>query len=99
MMRDYPIQKIDTDLYVKGFSGKLVYLAMYVLVGVFLVFVVLYILTGALIAVLFCCPCLFGLLYRLQYIQRCYGANGWEKKRMARQLPGFIFIKRRLVHD
>jgi len=99
MIRDYTIQKIDTDLYVKGFSGKLVYLAMYVIIGVFLGFVILYILAGALIAVLLCCPCLLGCLYRLQRIQKLYGANGWEKKRVARQLPGFIFTKRRLAND
>jgi len=95
-MKDFVIQKIDTSLYVKGFSGGLVYLALYNVIGSFFVFVLLYILLGVFTALLICCPCFFGLLYRLNRIQKKYGHQGWSKKRHARKLPQFILVKRRI---
>lgn len=95
-MGSYPIQKIDTSLYVKGFSGSLVYLALYAVIGTFIVFVILYILAGVFPALLICCPCFFGLLYRLNRIQKRYGHQGWSKKRHARKLPHFILVKKRI---
>ncbi|AHW61478.1 protein of unknown function [Draconibacterium orientale] len=41
-MKKYTIQKIDTNLYIKGFSGQLVYLALYGILLTLIVFVVLY---------------------------------------------------------
>lgn len=81
-MDAFTIQKIDTSLYVKGFSGSLVYLALYAVIGTFIVFVILYILAGVFPALLICCPCFFTLLYRLNRIQKRYGHQGWSKKDM-----------------
>lgn len=95
-MKDFVIQKIDTSLYVKGFSGQLVYLALYSVIGSFLFFVLLYILAGVFSALLVCTPCFFGLLYQLNRIQKKYGHQGWLRKRHARKLPHFILVKRRI---
>ncbi|WP_372755247.1 DUF4133 domain-containing protein [Labilibaculum sp.] len=95
-MNAYRIQKIDTSLYVKGFSGELVYLALYSIVGTFILFVLLYILTGVFPAVAICFPSFFAVLYRLNRIQKKYGHKGWNKKRYAKKLPQFISVKRRI---
>lgn len=42
-MKTYAIQKIDTNLYIKGFSGQLVYLALYGILITLILFVILYI--------------------------------------------------------
>lgn len=98
-MESYPIQKVDTSLYVKGFSGKLVYLALYCILASFLLFVVLYILIGTFSALLICCLVFFGSLYRISKIQKKYGPKGWEKKKNARKLPDFILVKRRICQS
>lgn len=98
-MKDYLIQKIDTSLYVKGFSGKLVYLALYSMIGTFILFVLLYILAGVFYALVICSPCFFALLYRLKAIQKKYGHKGWDKKRHARKLAQFITVKRRICQS
>jgi hypothetical protein len=73
-MKAYTIQKIDTNLYIKGFSGQLVYSALCGIV-----------------------PLFFAYLYRLNKIQKKYGHAGWGKKKIARQLPEFITIKKRFL--
>lgn len=98
-MKDYLIQKIDTSLYVKGFSGKLVYLALYSIIGTFILFVLLYILTGVFYALVICLPCFFTLLYRFNDIQKKYGHKGWDKKRHAQKLPQFITVKKRICQS
>lgn len=98
-MNTYTIQKIDTNLYIKGFSGALVYAALYGIIAALILFVVLYIATGTFIAVTVCVPVVFAWLYRLTRIQRKYGHRGWHKKRIARQLPEFITIKRRIYKN
>jgi hypothetical protein len=95
-MKSYTIQKIDTNLYIKGFSGQMVYKALYGILGTLLLFVVLYILAGAFTAVLVCIPAFFAWLFRLHHIQQKYGPDGWNKKKTARQLPQFITIKQRI---
>ncbi|WP_172594298.1 DUF4133 domain-containing protein [Mariniphaga sediminis] len=97
-MKTYTIQKIDTNLYVKGFSGQMVYKALYGILGALLLFVWLYILTGVFPAVLICIPAFFAWLFRLHRIQQKYGPDGWSKKRTSRQLPQFITIKQRICH-
>ncbi|MCG6190848.1 DUF4133 domain-containing protein [Maribellus maritimus] len=96
-MKNYTIQKIDTNLYIKGFSGRLVYSALYGIIGALLLFVLLYILAGTFIAVLVCVPLFFAWLYRLNRIQKKYGHAGWGKKKISRQLPEFITIKKRFL--
>jgi hypothetical protein len=95
-MKSYTVQKTDTDLYIKGFSGGLVFRALYGIITTLLLFVLLYILAGALTAVAVCVPAFFGYLFRLNRIQRKYGPDGWVKKKTARQLPQFITIKKRI---
>ncbi|HYQ57675.1 MAG TPA: DUF4133 domain-containing protein [Draconibacterium sp.] len=95
-MKTYTIQKIDTNLYIKGFSGQLVYLALYGILTALILFVVLYIAVGTFVSVVVCVPAFFAWLYRLNRIQRNYGHRGWHKKRIARQLPEFITIKQRI---
>jgi hypothetical protein len=96
-MKPYPIQKLDTNLYVKGFSGQLVYSALYGIIAVLLLFVLLYILTGTFVAVIICVPSFFTWLYRLNKIQKKYGHAGWDKKKISKQLPEFITIKKRFL--
>lgn len=98
-MKTYTIQKIDTNLYIKGFSGQLVYLALYGILITLIVFVVLYIAAGTFISVAVCVPAFFVWLYRLNRIQKNYGHRGWHKKRIARQLPEFITIKQRIYQQ
>jgi hypothetical protein len=95
-MKTFTIQKVDTNLYIKGFSGQLVFLALYAVLGILLLFVVLYITTGTFVAVAVCVPGFFGLMYRLSRIQKKYGHTGWQKKSVSRKLPGFITIKKRI---
>ena len=95
-MKSYTIQKIDTNLYIKGFSGQLVYSALYGILAALIVFVVLYIAAGTFVSVLVCIPAFFAWLYRLNRIQKKFGHQGWYKKRIARQLPEFITIKQRI---
>ncbi len=33
-MKTYTIQKVDTNLYIKGFSGQLVFFALYAVIGI-----------------------------------------------------------------
>lgn len=96
-MKAYTIQKIDTNLYIKGFSGQLVYSALYGIIAALLLFVLLYILIGTFIAVMVCVPLFFAYLYRLNKIQKKYGHSGWGKKKIAGQLPEFITIKKRFL--
>lgn len=96
-MEKYTILKIDTNLYIKGFSGQLVYSALYGIIAALLLFVLLYILTGTFVAVLVCIPLFFAYLYHLNKIQKKYGHAGWGKKKIARQLPEFITIKKRFL--
>lgn len=96
MMERFRLLKIDTKLYVKGLSGALVFKAMYGILAVFGLFLVLYIGIGTFIAIGTCIPLIFTYLYRLNKIQRTLGAVGWEKKRIAKQLPKFIQIKNRI---
>lgn len=95
-MKSYPLQKIDTNLYVKGLSGPLVYHAAYAIIAGLLFFVLLYILCGTFIAVVTCVPLFFAYLYRLHRIQQKLGPLGWEKKKVAKKLPRFILIRRRI---
>jgi hypothetical protein len=96
-MKTYTIQKVDTNLYIKGFSGQLVYSALYGIIATLLLFVLLYITMGTLVSVIICVPLFFAYLYRLNKIQKKYGTAGWGKKRIARQLPEFITIKKRFL--
>ena len=98
-MESYPIQKVDTSLYVKGFSGKLVYLALYCILASFLLFVLLYILVGVFPSLLICCPVFFGTLFRISKIQKKYGPKGWDKKKYAGKLPDFVLVKRRICQS
>jgi hypothetical protein len=96
-MNTYTIQKIDINLYIKGFSGQLVYSALYGIIAALLLFVLLYILAGTFVSVIVCVPSFFAYLYRLNKIQKKYGHAGWSKKKIARQLPEFITIKKRFL--
>lgn len=95
-MKTYSIQKIDTNLYIKGFSGALVYSALYGILISLIVFVLLYITAGTFVAVAVCIPGIFIWLYRLNRIQKKYGHRGWRNKRIAKKLPEFITIKQRI---
>lgn len=96
-MKTFTIQKVDTNLYIKGFSGQLVYSALYGIIAALLLFVLLYIAMGTFVSVIICVPLFFAYLYRLNKIQKKYGPAGWGKKRIARQLPEFITIKKRFL--
>ena len=96
-MQSYTIQKIDTNIYIKGFSGPMVFRALYGIIGTLLLFVFLYILAGVFTAVLICIPAFFAWLFRLHRIQKKYGPDGWSKKKTSRQLPQFITIKQRIA--
>ena len=98
-MNTYTIQKIDTNLYIKGFSGTLVYSALYGILVALIAFVVLYIAAGTFVSVAVCVPAFFAWLYRLNRIQKKYGHRGWHKKKIARQLPEFITIKKRICQN
>jgi hypothetical protein len=98
-MKSYQIQKIDTNLYIKGFSGTLVFSALYGVIAALIGFVLLYITAGTFPAVALCVPAFFAWLYRLNRIQKKYGHAGWGKKRIARQLPQFITIKQRICQS
>lgn len=74
----------------------MVFRALYGIIGALLLFVFLYILTGAFTAVLVCIPVFFTWLFRLHRIQQKYGPDGWNKKKTARKLPQFITIKQRI---
>ena len=95
-MKSYQIQKVDTNLYIKGFSGPLVFAALYGVISALVLFVVLYIGIGTFTAVAICVSVFFVYLYRLNRIQKKLGHVGWGKKRVARQLPQFITIKQRI---
>ena len=95
-MKNYPIQKVDTNLYIKGFSGQLVFLALYGVIAALVLFVPLYIIVGTFISVAICVPSFFVYIYRLNRIQKKLGHVGWNKKRIAKQLPHFITIKQRI---
>jgi len=95
-MQSFTIQKIDTNLYIKGFSGPMVFRALYGIIGTLILFVFLYILAGVFTSVLICIPAFFVWLFRLHRIQQKYGPDGWDKKKTSRQLPQFITIKQRI---
>jgi len=95
-MKSYHIQKVDTNLYIKGFSGPLVFSALYGVISALVLFVVLYIAVGTFTAVALCVPAFFAYLYRLNRIQKKLGHVGWGKKKVAKQLPQFITIKQRI---
>ena len=96
IMNTYIVQKIDTNLYIKGFSGQMVFRALYGIIGTLILFVFLYILAGVFTSVLICIPAFFAWLFRLHRIQQKYGPDGWSKKKTSRQLPQFITIKQRI---
>ena len=96
-MKIFTIQKIDTNLYIKGFSGGLVYSALYGIIASLLLFVLLYIMAGTFFFVVICVPLFFAYLYRFNQIQKKYGHSGWAKKRITKQLPEFITIKKRFL--
>ena len=98
-MKSYPIQKVDTNLYIKGFSGPLVFLALYGVIATLVLFVPLYIFAGTFISVAVCVSAFFVYIYRLNRIQKNLGHVGWDKKRIAKQLPHFITIKRRICQS
>nr|WP_321411543.1 DUF4133 domain-containing protein [uncultured Carboxylicivirga sp.] len=91
----YHISKVDDRIYIKGFSGVLVYKALYTILGAFGGFTVLYLLTGPLPAVVLVVPSLLLILYRLNILQKTYGPEGYQKRRMSRRLPDFVSVKRR----
>ncbi len=95
-MERFTIQKVDTDLYIKGLSGPLVFRALYGILIALGVFIALYLLIGPLTAVLVSVPPLFIHLLRLGKIQKSQGPKGYAKMKMAGKLPHFIRIKRRL---
>jgi hypothetical protein len=95
-MKRFPIQKVDTDLYIKGLSGPLVFRALYGILIALGVFVALYLLIGPLTAVLISVPPLFIHLLWLGKIQKNPGPRGYAKRKMAAKLPQFIRVKRRL---
>jgi hypothetical protein len=95
-MKSYTIRKTDTNLYIKGFSGPLVFMALYGITTALFLFVVLYLTAGPFTATGLCIPAFFAWLYRLSRIQKKYGHTGWSKKRVSRQLPHFITIRQRI---
>lgn len=95
-METYRLQKVDTNLYIKGLSGPLVFRALYGILAAFLLFVLLYILIGTFVAVSICIPSFFAWLYRVNQIQKKFGPSGWDKKQTAKKLPKFIRIKKRI---
>jgi hypothetical protein len=98
-MKNYPIQKVDTNLYIKGFSGPLVFWALYGVIAALVLFVPLYIFSGTFISVAICIPSFFVYIYLLNRIQKNLGHVGWGKKRIAKQLPHFITIKQRICQN
>lgn len=98
-MKIFTIQKVDTNLYIKGFSGQLVFFALYAVICILLLFVTLYIAIGTSIAVAVCVPGFFLVMYRLNRIQKKYGPTGWHRKRVSQKLPGFITIKKRICQS
>lgn len=95
-MKSYTIRKVDTNLYIKGFSGPLVFMALYSLLGMLFLFMALYIMAGTFVAVAVCIPGFFFRMYQLNRIQKKYGPSGWHRKRVSRKLPEFIMIKKRI---
>jgi len=93
----YRISKVDTRIYVKGFSGILVYKALYAILIALGVFTVFYLLTSPFIALFITVPILMIILYRLNKIQQTLGPKGYQKKQMARQLPHFVCLKQKLT--
>ena len=98
-MRNYPLKKVDTRLYVQGLSGKLVYKALYGVLIAITSFMGLYILAGTFVASLVCIPSFFTYLYWLNQIQKKLGPDGWGKKQVAKKLPQFIVIKKRIFQS
>ena len=98
-MKTYPLKKVDTRLYVQSLSGKLVYKALYGVLIAIACFMGLYIVAGTFIASLVCIPSFFTYLYRLNQIQKKLGSNGWDKKQVAKKLPQFNVIKKRLFQS
>jgi hypothetical protein len=95
-MESYRLQKVDTNLYIKGLSGPLVFKALYGILAAFLLFVILYISIGTFTATFICVPSFFAWLYRVSQIQKKLGPAGWDKKQTAKKLPKFIPIKKRI---
>lgn len=89
----YRISKVDTKLYVKGFSGILVYKALYAILIAFGVFTVVYLLTSPLLAIVLTIPPLLIVLMRLSKIQRTMGPDVYQKQKIAKGLPHFISVK------
>jgi len=88
----YHISKVDDRIYIQGFSGILVYKAMYAILTAFGGFTVLYLLTGPWPAVMLTVPSILITLYRLNVIQKTYGPEGYLKMKMSRKLPDFISL-------
>ena len=95
-METFRLQKVDTNLYIKGLSGPLVFKALYGILAAFLLFVGSYILIGTFAAVIICVPSFFAWLYRVSQIQKKLGPIVWDKKQTAKKLPKFILIKKRI---
>ena len=93
----YRISKVDTRIYVKGFSGILVYKALYAILIAFGIFTVFYLLTGPFTALFITVPILMIVLYRLNKVQQILGPEGYQKKQTARQLPHFVCLKQKLT--
>lgn len=94
--QSFRISKVDTDIYVKGFSGVLVYKAVYTLLTAFGGFTVIYLLTSPFWAVLMTIPYLLVVLTRLNKIQKKVGSDGYQKLKIAQKLPHFLSIRFRI---
>ncbi len=92
----FRISKVDTKIYVKGFSGVLVYKALYALLIAFGGFTVIYLLTSPFLAVFLTVPILLIVLIRLGKIQKTMGPEGYQKMKIAKKLPQFVSIRFRI---
>jgi len=93
----YRISKVETQIYVKGFSGILVYKALYAILIAFGVFTTFYLLTSPFTALFITVPTLMIILYRLNKVQQTLGPKGYQKKQIARKLPHFVCLKQQLI--
>ena len=92
----FRIGKVDTRIYVKGFSGALAYKALYGILIALGAFTAIYLLTGPFPAILSTVPALSIFLVRLSKVQRNLGPEGYQKKKIAKRLPGFVSVRHRL---
>lgn len=98
-MKRYSIIKVDTSLYIKGFSGTMVYLALYLILGAFGVFTFTYLLIGPAISVgITVILLLFG-FRQLSKLQKKYGQRGLVAMKETKRLPQFINVMRPVLCD